>query len=63
MVFQLLEQEGDEYRGEESSAVKKAKLYYSTCMDKAATQEAGIQPLLQVHTHCFPFNLDLKNAG
>ena len=50
--LKLLETEGNLYRGKESSAIEKAKMYYAACMNTEATEQAGATPLLNVSTSC-----------
>jgi len=46
--LQLLDEQGSELKGSNSTAVKKARQFYAACMNITATEQRGNAPLLKV---------------
>jgi len=52
-LLQLLDEQGSELRGSNSTAVRKARQFYAACMNITATEQRGSTPLLKVlDNHC-----------
>ncbi|XP_014677422.1 PREDICTED: endothelin-converting enzyme 1-like [Priapulus caudatus] len=49
-IKQLIETSGTEFKGQNSSALTKAKIYYDTCMNVSSTESQGIDPVLKLIT-------------
>jgi hypothetical protein len=57
--IQLLEAEGAEYKGKNSTAVAKARQFYAACMNTTSTESQGSTPLLKV----FNFYICIFNSN
>ncbi|XP_041460191.1 endothelin-converting enzyme 1-like [Lytechinus variegatus] len=62
LLFKLFSEDGYEYNGDDSEALRKAKDYYQACMNETAIEEAGSAPLKQLLNKLGGWSLLPKNT-